>query len=86
MLKQGLHKPLPVEKQVAIIYALTHGYLDDIAVNDIERFEEEMYAWFDENAKEILTSIRETGQLPEEADFNQAIENFKATFIPKENA
>ncbi|HIS29133.1 MAG TPA: F0F1 ATP synthase subunit alpha [Candidatus Avamphibacillus intestinigallinarum] len=86
VLKQGLHKPLPVEKQVAIIYALTHGYLDDIAVNDIERFEEEMYAWFDENAKEILTSIRETGQLPEEADFNQAIENFKATFIPKENA
>ena len=86
VLKQGLHKPLPVEKQVAIIYALTHGYLDDIAVNDIERFEEEMYAWFDENAKEILTLIRETGQLPEEADFNQAIENFKATFIPKENA
>ena len=86
VLKQGLHKPLPVEKQVAIIYALTHGYLDDIAVNDIERFEEEMYTWFDENAKEILTSIRETGQLPEEADFNQAIENFKATFIPKENA
>src|SRR5699024_4750211 len=37
ILKQGLHEPLPVEKQVMIIYALTKGYLDDIPVKDITR-------------------------------------------------
>jgi F-type H+-transporting ATPase subunit alpha len=40
VLKQGLNKPLAVEKQVAILYALTRGFLDSIPVEDINRFEE----------------------------------------------
>ncbi|NBJ68754.1 MULTISPECIES: F0F1 ATP synthase subunit alpha [Clostridia] len=84
ILKQGLHKPMPVEKQVMSLYALTKGFLDDVAVEDILRFEEEMNTWLDNNRKELLTSIRETGKLPDEAEMNEAIEAFKKTFLPSE--
>jgi len=80
ILKQGLHKPLVVEKQVMILYALTRGFLDDIAVEDIVRFEDEFHAWADANAKDVLDTIRETGQLADEGAMNSAIENFKKTF------
>ncbi|MFD1416359.1 F0F1 ATP synthase subunit alpha [Oceanobacillus jeddahense] len=82
MLKQGLHKPMVVEKQVAIIYALTRGFLDDIPVEDILRFEEEMNIWIEHNKNDIFTTIRETGNLPDEKEFNEAIESFKNTFLP----
>src|SRR5699024_5551324 len=62
VLKQGLHEPLVVEKQVMILYALVHGFLDDIPVEDVVRFESEFHTWLDTNAKEILDKIRETGQ------------------------
>jgi len=84
VLKQGLHKPLAVEKQVMIIYALTKGFLDDIAVEDIVRFEEEFHVWLDSNAKDILETIRETGQLADEEAMNNAIEAFKKTFLPSD--
>ncbi|AUJ24044.1 MULTISPECIES: F0F1 ATP synthase subunit alpha [Virgibacillus] len=84
ILKQGLHKPMAVEKQVMSIYALTKGFLDDIAVEDILRFEEEMNTWLENNRKELLTSIRETGKLPDESEMNEAIEAFKKTFLPSE--
>lgn len=85
VLKQGLHQPLPVEKQVMIIYALTKGFLDDIPVEDIQRFETEFYAWLDENRKELLRSIRETGQFPDVEDMDDAVESFKQTFLPSES-
>lgn len=81
VLKQGLHKPLVVEKQVMILYALTRGFLDDVAVEDIIRFEEEFHVWLDSNAKDILDTIRETGNLADEDEMNQAIERFKKTFL-----
>ncbi|WP_404455843.1 F0F1 ATP synthase subunit alpha [Virgibacillus necropolis] len=82
VLKQGLHKPLVVEKQVMIIYALTKGFLDDIPVEDITRFESEFHSWLDENGKEVLATIRDTGKLPEADDMKNAIESFKKTFLP----
>ncbi len=84
VLKQGLHQPLKVEYQVSIIYALVNGFLDDIPVEDVSRFEAELFAWMDKNAKDILDTIRTTGQLPETEDFNNAIENFKKTFVVSE--
>lgn len=84
VLKQGLHEPLAVEKQVAILYALTRGFLDDIPVEDISRFESEYYTWLEHNRKEILDTIRETGKLPDEEEFNTAIEDFKKTFVKSE--
>ncbi|WP_405097510.1 F0F1 ATP synthase subunit alpha [Oceanobacillus sp. FSL H7-0719] len=82
VLKQGLHKPLAVEYQVMIIYALTKGYLDDIPVSDILRFESEMNVWLDTNGTELLDEIRTTGNLPDADAMNKAIETFKNTFLP----
>ncbi|WP_273851690.1 F0F1 ATP synthase subunit alpha [Guptibacillus spartinae] len=84
VLKQGLNKPLAVEKQVAILYALTRGFLDDIPVGDIQRFESEMMTWIEHNKKEIFTTIRETKALPDEKEFNGAIEEFKKSFAVSE--
>src|SRR5699024_1228474 len=84
VLKQGLHKPIAVEKQVLIIYALTNGYLDDIPVEDVMRLEEAFHVWLDQNGKELLDSIRETGNLPDQDKMNQAVESFKKTFLVSE--
>ncbi|HGZ6175601.1 TPA: F0F1 ATP synthase subunit alpha [Streptococcus pyogenes] len=77
ILKQPLHKPLPVEKQVVILYALTHGFLDDVPVDDILAFEEALYDYFDVHYDNLFETIRTTKDLPEEADLDAAIKAFK---------
>ncbi|MFB9760988.1 F0F1 ATP synthase subunit alpha [Ectobacillus funiculus] len=84
VLKQGLHKPLKVEKQVMILYALTRGFLDDIPVADVQRFEEELLAWMDSNRAEVLEQIRTTRQLQPDDVMGGAIEEFKKTFVVSE--
>ena len=84
MLKQDLNKPLKVEKQVAILYALTRGFLDDIPVKDIRRFEAEYLAWLDLNQKALLDHIVTTKELPSDDDFSSAINEFKKTFAVSE--
>ncbi|SDO62389.1 F0F1 ATP synthase subunit alpha [Halobacillus sp. SY10] len=84
VLKQGLHQPLAVEKQVMIIYALTKGFLDEIPVGDITRFESEFHNWLDNNRKELLAQIRETGKLAEDEDMSGAVKEFKKTFVVSE--
>lgn len=84
VLKQDLHKPLAVEKQVAILYALTRGFLDDIPVQDIRRFESEFHTWLDHNRKELLDHIRTTKELPSDDDMASAINAFKKTFAVSE--
>lgn len=81
VLKQNLNEPIPVEKQVMILYALTRGHLDDIPVEDIQRFESELYDWLDQKQPPALEVIRETGDLPEEAEMDQLIEEFKKGFV-----
>lgn len=80
VLKQPLHKPLPVEDEVLILYALTHGFLDAIPVPDIQRYELELYDYFASNYNDLLDVIRTTGDLPEEAKLNEALKNFKEGF------
>lgn len=80
VLKQGLNEPLAVEKQVAILYALTKGFLDDIPVGDIKRFESEYFTFLEHNKKELLDTIRSTGKLPADDEFKAAIEEFKKGF------
>ncbi|WKU93209.1 F0F1 ATP synthase subunit alpha [Staphylococcus saprophyticus] len=77
ILKQDKNKPLPVENQVLIIYALTKGYLDDIPVEDITRFEEELNLWAKSNATELLNEIKTSGALPKDEAFESAITEFK---------
>ena len=84
VLKQGQNNPLPVEHQVLIIFALTKGYLDDIPVQDINRFEEEFNHWAESNATELLNEIRETGALPDADKFDSAIPEFKKGFNKSE--
>jgi len=82
VLKQGENKPLKVEYQVAILYALVNGHLDDIAVEDITRFEDEFLSWMDSNQKELLDTIRDTKQLPDDEAYVNAMESFKKIFNP----
>ena len=84
VLKQGQNNPLPVEHQVLIIFALTKGYLDDIPVQDINRFEEEFNHWAESNTTELLNEIRETGALPDADKFDSAITEFKKGFNKSE--
>lgn len=84
VLKQDLHKPLKVEKQILILYTLVHSFLDDIPVKDVLRFESEMNTWFDHNRPELLETIRTTKSLPDEAELDSAIKEFKNTFVPSE--
>lgn len=77
VLKQPLHKPLPVEKQVVILYALTHGFLDSVPVDQILDFEESLYDYFDSHHEDIFETIRTTKDLPEESVLNEAIQAFK---------
>ena len=80
VLKQDQNKPLSVERQVVILYALTKGHLDDIPVVDITRFEDEFLNWIDSNASDLYKEIRETKQLPSDDKFVSAIEGFKKVF------
>ncbi|MDR7073519.1 F0F1 ATP synthase subunit alpha [Fictibacillus barbaricus] len=80
VLKQGLHKPLKVEHQVAILFALTRGYIDDVAVEDVSRFEEALYAHMEANSKDVLDAIKTKGKLPEDDSLDVAIQAFKKTF------
>ena len=80
VLKQDLHKPIPVEKQVMILYALTHGFLDDVEVKDIHRFEQELYAYLDAHETEAVKHIIETKDLPATEVMDGVIAAFKKTF------
>ncbi|MGN0170978.1 MAG: F0F1 ATP synthase subunit alpha [Lachnospiraceae bacterium] len=82
VLKQPQYQPMPVEKQVVIIYAATKKYLLDVAVEDVSRFEKELLEEIDTKYPEILESIRTTKVLDEqnEGKLVKAIEEFKAQF------
>ncbi|NJP37393.1 F0F1 ATP synthase subunit alpha [Alkalicoccus luteus] len=80
VLKQGLNQPLPVEKQVFILFALTRGHLDDIEVEDVRRFEAELYTFLEHNKKDLLSHIKDTGALADDEAMTGAIDEFKKTF------
>ena len=59
ILKQGQYQPLPVEKQILIIFAGTNGYLDDLPVEQCRKFEEELYRFVENAHRGLLAEIRE---------------------------
>lgn len=79
VLKQPLHAPLAVQYQVLILYALTHGFLDTVPVDDILAFESQLFDFFDANHKDLLDTIVTTKDLPEEEKLDAAIQSFKAS-------
>lgn len=82
ILKQDLHKTLDVEKQVLILYALTHGYIDSIPVQDIERYESELFKFVKMSYPNLFSIILETKDLPPTEDLDEALSAFAGIFIP----
>jgi F-type H+/Na+-transporting ATPase subunit alpha len=82
ILKQGQFQPLPVEKQVLIVYAGTRGFLDDMTTAQIREFEPELHRFFDSYKASILKEIREKKILTDalRADMDQGITEFKERF------
>jgi F-type H+/Na+-transporting ATPase subunit alpha len=80
VLKQNQFSPLPMEKQVAIIFAGGNGFLDDVAVEDVRRFEDELYHFLDNSKPEVLQKIRDTKELKEDTknQLTEALKEFKA--------
>jgi len=88
LLKQGQYEPVPIERQVIAIWAGTQGYLDDVQVDDVGRFEAELLEHIDANHPEIRDHIREQGDLPEDVEekLTGAIKDFRRRFRPSEGA
>jgi F-type H+-transporting ATPase subunit alpha len=92
VLKQPQYHPVPVEKQVMIIYAATNGYLDDVPLDKIAAWEAGFYNYIDANHPEIGQTIIEKSVKAKEKmspdllkKLNAAIEEYKQTSAPSEN-
>lgn len=81
LLKQGQYSPYPVEQQVISVWAGTTGKLDDVPVDDVQRFEHDMLEYVGANT-DVFDSIRETGKFPDEDQEKaaEAIEQVKNQF------
>ncbi|MBE3594959.1 MAG: F0F1 ATP synthase subunit alpha [Candidatus Carbobacillus altaicus] len=82
LLKQDQYEPMPIEHQVISLFAGTRGYLDDLPVKDVRRFERDLIAYVEAEKSDLLKEIRETGKLPDENSLKEAIETFKRGFQP----
>ncbi len=83
ILKQDQYQPMSVEQQVASIYSAIKGYLDDIPVHDVKRFEKELLSYINTNHSDVLKDLREVKDLTSEIEekLRKAIESFKKTFV-----
>ena len=84
VLKQNRSNPIPVENQVAIIYAVTNNMLDDVAVEDISEYESELYEYLNANP-DVLAEIRVTGAMGDETTekLKEAISTVKTAFLKR---
>jgi F-type H+-transporting ATPase subunit alpha len=82
ILKQPQYQPLPVERQVLIIFAATNGYLDKIPVEDVRRYEDELYGFVETRSPGLLKGIAEKKQLDDalKAEATTALKEFGQTF------
>ena len=82
ILKQPPYSPLPVENQVVIIFAGSRGFLDDIPVSSIGKFEAELYPYIEAKYPEIFEEIRSKKTIEKDLEDNliKALNDFKATF------
>jgi F-type H+-transporting ATPase subunit alpha len=82
VLKQPQYQPLPVEKQVIIIYAATSGYLDPIPVEQVRGYETELFRFLDTRNAALLSALTEKKQIDEaiKPELNKALEEFGKSF------
>ena len=85
VLKQGKNAPVPVEKQVCILYAVTHDYLKDVPVERVALFEQGLYARLESQHQEILDEIRTTGKFEKETEekLKKALTDYTKDFLAK---
>ena len=83
ILKQGQYVPLPVEKQILIIYAATQGFVDEVPVSALGRYEEELFKFVEAKHASVLTDIVTKKALDDalKADLKKALEAFKKQFV-----
>jgi F-type H+-transporting ATPase subunit alpha len=81
ILKQPQYQPMEVEKQVFIIWTVTNGFADDIAVEDLKRFEEEIMKFAESSHPAVLNTIRDKKNIDDDlkAAMKEAVEDFKST-------
>jgi F-type H+/Na+-transporting ATPase subunit alpha len=79
LLKQPLNSPMPVEEQVVVIFAGTKGYLDDVPVDDVKRFEAELLEHVRSGHGSLLDAVK-TGAVPDE--LGDVVARFKDQFVP----
>ena len=77
VLKQDVHQPLPIEYQVSILFALTHGLLDAIPIDRIKSFEKALYQHLESEHRDLLNEIRDQHVISDEEKFYNVIESFK---------
>src|SRR5687767_4016206 len=84
ILKQPQYEPMPVAEQVAIIFAVTKGYLDDVPLEDVRAFEKSFLEFARNSRPEVLEKIRSHKELTDEvsAALVDAVETFKRDFLP----
>ncbi len=80
LLKQPQNEPVPVEEQVVAIYAGTRGWVDNIPVSEVRRFETELREYMRANHADLIQGIRETGKMPDEAELDGALRSFVDAF------
>jgi len=83
LLKQPPYSPIPIEKQVVALYAGTRGYIDDIPVSAVTKFERELYVFMDAKYPQVLEAIRVNKKIDDatEEELKKAIEDFKSQFV-----
>ena len=90
VLKQKNASPVPVEKQVAILYAVVHGIITNVAVTDIAEYEQGLYHYLDENPDGIaaMKEIRESGKLEADTEdkLKSALETYTQNFLKGKEA
>ena len=82
VMKQGQYVPLPIEKQVAIIFAATTGYLDTLPVSALQKYERELYNFLEAKYPDVLPAIREKRELTDDvtAKIDAALKDFAKIF------
>jgi len=82
VMKQGQYAPIPVEKQVAVIFAATNGYLDELPANVLGRYEHELYSFLDAKYEALLAEVREKRELTDDVKgrLEEALKAFAQIF------
>lgn len=86
ILKQEQYEPMPVEKQIISIFSAVNGFLKDVSVKDIKRFEKELHQFIDNNHPLLLKEILEKQSIDDElgTKISKVIEEFKSKFRPSD--